>query len=394
VALSSEVPPGGAPLPVRLLGEDLALFRDESERCGLLGIHCSHRAADLSYGRIEDGGLRCLYHGWLYDVVGNCLEQPGEPEGSVFKEKVKHLAYLCQEKGGIVFAYLGAGEPPFLPDYTPLMVDTEHQLVVKFRLACNYLQGYEGNIDPTHLSFLHRMLNSDQGRDVGRSVANSERTRSDFEREYVCPTIDLEDTDYGTRIFTTRPAFPGKQYVSTTNFVFPNLAKVAGSPAGFRIVWHVPIDDHQHTRWDILCQLDKPFAQSDRDFYRDEFLPDGRLVRNPDNRYKQDPVSRTMGPDFLVHDAFATESQGVVQDRTVERLGYTDKVIASTRRKMLQAIRDVQEGADPPHVVRDAGAANMAHIVASVEVVDDGTARNAWRGRTSRVRELPGTAVR
>ena len=114
-ALAEELPPGGAPLPVRILGEDLVLFRDDAGRPGLLGLHCSHRAADLSYGRVENGGLRCLYHGWLYDVRGRCLEQPGEPAGSTFKDRISHPAYPCQEAGGIVFTYMGPGEPPLLP---------------------------------------------------------------------------------------------------------------------------------------------------------------------------------------------------------------------------------------------------------------------------------------
>src|SRR5437764_5696014 len=97
VALAEELAPGGPPRPVRLLGEDLVLFRDEQGRPGLLGLHCAHRGADLSYGRLEDGGLRCLYHGWLYDVAGRCLEQPGEPAGSTFKDRVRQTAYPCQE---------------------------------------------------------------------------------------------------------------------------------------------------------------------------------------------------------------------------------------------------------------------------------------------------------
>src|SRR5919198_3246800 len=100
-ALSEELPVGGAPIPIRLLGEDLVLFRDELGRPGLLGLHCAHRGADLSYGRLEDGGLRCLYHGWLYDIAGRCLEQPGEPPGSTFKDRVRQPAYPCQELAGV-----------------------------------------------------------------------------------------------------------------------------------------------------------------------------------------------------------------------------------------------------------------------------------------------------
>ena len=120
VALSEELPPDGSPLPVRVLSEDLVLFRDDEGQLGLIGLHCSHRRADLSYGRVENGGLRCLYHGWLYDRHGNCLEQPCEPEGKKFCQKVRHPAYPCQERAGIIFAYMGPGEPPLFPPMSPL----------------------------------------------------------------------------------------------------------------------------------------------------------------------------------------------------------------------------------------------------------------------------------
>src|SRR5437763_5802059 len=127
-ALAEELPPGGAPLPIRLLGEDLVLFRDEEGKPGLLGVHCAHRGADLSYGRLEDGGLRCIYHGWLYDRTGRCLEQPGEPAGSTFHERIRHLAYPCREVGGIIFCYMGPGEPPLFPGYEFLSVPDDHRV--------------------------------------------------------------------------------------------------------------------------------------------------------------------------------------------------------------------------------------------------------------------------
>src|SRR5499425_2610999 len=112
IALSEELPRDGAPLKVQILGEELVLFRDDQGRPGLLGLHCSHRGTDLSYGRVEDGGLRCLYHGWLYDIHGNCLEQPCEPADKNFCHKVHHPAYPCREMAGLIFAYMGSGEPP------------------------------------------------------------------------------------------------------------------------------------------------------------------------------------------------------------------------------------------------------------------------------------------
>src|ERR1041384_5195507 len=117
VALAEELPGGGAPLAVRILGEDLVLFRDDQERIGLVGIHCAHRGTDLSYGRVEDGGLRCLYHGWLFDIHGKCLDQPAEPADRKLGHRIQHLAYPVQEKGGAIWAYLGEGEPPLLPEF-------------------------------------------------------------------------------------------------------------------------------------------------------------------------------------------------------------------------------------------------------------------------------------
>jgi phenylpropionate dioxygenase-like ring-hydroxylating dioxygenase large terminal subunit len=117
IALAREMPPGAPPLSVDVMGEELVLFRDDQGRLGLLDRHCCHRGTDLSYGRLECGGLRCLYHGWLYDVNGRCLEQPGEPATSTFKDRVRQPAYAVVERGGAFFAYLGGGEPPEFPDY-------------------------------------------------------------------------------------------------------------------------------------------------------------------------------------------------------------------------------------------------------------------------------------
>jgi phenylpropionate dioxygenase-like ring-hydroxylating dioxygenase large terminal subunit len=140
LALVGELDNRAAPLPVRILGEDLVLFRDDRGQIGLLDLHCAHRGADLSYGRLEDGGLRCVYHGWLYDVSGRCLDQPGEPAGSDFRKKVRQRAYPCQERSGIIFTYMGPGEPPLLPNYDFLSAPEERRVIVKLYQECNYLQ--------------------------------------------------------------------------------------------------------------------------------------------------------------------------------------------------------------------------------------------------------------
>ncbi len=156
ILLSKEAEQGGRPVPVRILGEPLVVFRDEEGQVGVLYRHCCHRQSDLSYGRVEDGGLRCLYHGWLYDVTGRCLDTPGEPKGSKLKDKVRQPSYPCREAAGAIFAYLGSGEPPLFPNYEMMLAPTDHVYNMKAYLQCNYLQSMEGNTDPIHTGFLHR----------------------------------------------------------------------------------------------------------------------------------------------------------------------------------------------------------------------------------------------
>src|SRR5713226_8254435 len=192
-ALSEELPPGGAPLSVKLFSEELVLFRDDQGQPGLIGLHCSHRGADLSYGRLEDGGLRCIYHGWLYDIHGRCLEQPGEPAGSTFHQRIQHPAYPCHEVGGGIFAYLGPDEAPLFPAYEFLHVPESQIHTNKVHHDCNFLQANEGNIDPVHLSYLHVVRQGNAENDTLEKL-NSMTSRD------IAPTLDVEETDFGLRI--------------------------------------------------------------------------------------------------------------------------------------------------------------------------------------------------
>src|SRR6266542_1936892 len=294
-ALSEELPQGGAPLPVRLFSEDLVLYRNEQGQPGLLGLHCAHRGADLSYGRLEEGGLRCIYHGWLYDEHGRCLEQPGEPEGSTFHERIRQVAYPCQEVGGIIYTYMGPGDPPLLPPYEFIRVPEEYRANAKVFQDDNYLQGNEGNFDPAHLSFLHQ-LNSD----------DPESPQS-LNAECRSPHIEAEETDYGVRIYCVRQVHGDRNYVRITNFMLPNLCAVSGTSDGYQVLWHVPIDDTHHWRYMIWFSRSTP--RPERYFTRaDEMLPGFRLARSKGNRYLQDRDSmRTeayagLGTNFLPHD--------------------------------------------------------------------------------------------
>ena len=159
----------GKPVSLTMLGEDLVLFRAEDGAFRLCGRFCPHRGTDLSYGRLEHGGLRCLYHGWLFDGAGRCLEQPAEPAGSTFHAKIRHAAYPCVARNGIVFAYLGAGAPPPLPSFDCFAAPPEHAFAYKGFIDCNWLQLLEGGIDPAHVSFLHRFFEDDDGK-MNRSL--------------------------------------------------------------------------------------------------------------------------------------------------------------------------------------------------------------------------------
>jgi phenylpropionate dioxygenase-like ring-hydroxylating dioxygenase large terminal subunit len=376
VALTEELPREGAPLKLRILSEDLVLFRDDQGRPGLLGLHCSHRGTDLSYGRVEDGGLRCLYHGWLYDVCGKVLEQPGEPGGGANRDEIRHLAYPCREAGGVIFTYMGPGEPPLLPNYEFLTAPAEYRTVVKIFHNCNYLQSNEGNIDPVHLSFLHQNLNEAQ---VARRriVPGSNTTDNALLAEDITPTIEVDITDYGLRIFTLRDVGRDKRYLRVTNFVMPNLAAFGGSTvgAGYSVHWHVPIDDTSHWKYIFAFSREKPLDDFIRSRSRVELTADYRLTRNAANRYLQDRHSMKtqtftgMGLNFQAHDAFATESQGPVQDRTEEHPVTSDKAIIAARKLLLNAMKNAQDGRDPQHVIRDAKSNRLLHLQAMSEVI-------------------------
>jgi nitrite reductase/ring-hydroxylating ferredoxin subunit len=376
VALSEELP-GGAPLKVRIFGEELALFRDDQGRPGLIGLHCAHRGTDLSYGRIEDGGLRCLYHGWLYDICGRVLEQPGEPGGGAKRHEIKHRAHPCAERGGVIFTYLGPGDPPLLPNYEFLTVPEPQRHVTKAFYACNYLQGNEGNIDPVHLSFLHQHLS--EGRPaLQRVVGSSGQTDNTLLRRDIAPAIEVELTDYGLRICTLRDAGAGARYLRVTNFIMPNVSAFGGSTVGegYAVHWHVPIDDQTHWKYIFMFSRKRPITPELREKNRADLSPDYRLERSANNRYQQDRSSMAtqsftgMGFNFQAHDAFATESQGAIQDRTQENPVSSDKAIIAARKLIMNAIKDVQENRRPQHVMVDPAVNRFPHLMVISDVID------------------------
>ena len=207
--LSEEIPlPDSPPVQVKLLGQQLVAFRDTDGRIGLLAEHCAHRGTSLFYGRNEGSGLRCIYHGWKYDVEGNVLETPAEPLGSDFKNKIRIAAYATKEVAGIIFAYLGPRDKiPLFPNYEWTDIPLSHTYVTKCLLECNYLQGLEGECDSAHTSFLHRTFDE-----------KSQRAHVNLNQ---APSYDIEKRDFGLRLATKRKLPSGENYVRVSTFVMP-----------------------------------------------------------------------------------------------------------------------------------------------------------------------------
>jgi phenylpropionate dioxygenase-like ring-hydroxylating dioxygenase large terminal subunit len=382
VALVAEL--GKRPLPIVVMGEELVLFRDDKGRAGLVGRYCPHRSTDLSYGRIENGGLRCLYHGWLFDVKGKCLQQPAEPPNSTYKNEIQHTAYPCHEAAGTIFAYMGPGEPPLFPKFHFLTAPDAHVYATKVHHRCNYLQANEGNIDPAHLSFLHSFHKPLEDR------SQEARKLQQVLIQNTQPKIDVDRTRYGLRIYAKRGAEDGKQYVRITNFVFPNLAFFAGDsgrrgPGGYSVHWHVPIDDETHWRYDFYYHSAGPINKDELDAKHHAEVGEGYMpIRTPENRYLQDPEEMEkfsfsgMGRNFPAHDLFAVQSPGAIHDRAREHLVSSDIAIVAARRMMLDAMKGLDKGVEPPLVIRSANENVFNDIIVAGTLLDENQDERAY----------------
>jgi len=356
--LSEEIPaPNCSPVRVKILSEELVAFRDTQGRIGLIGEHCAHRGTSLFFGRNEACGLRCIYHGWKYDVEGNVLETPAEPVGSDFRHKLRHTAYPTREANGVIYAYLGPpAKMPLLPNYEWTRVPLEYTYVTKCLLECNYLQGLEGECDSSHLSFLHRTFTNERNQP--------------FYKSDTAPFYETEETDFGVRLIATRKN-NDQQYVRFSAFVMPVYGCVpAGRPTneleGYEIHTYVPADDRHCWRYDIGFRRDRAVREEEV-HRRKQIKSDYTRIRNAANDYLQDRVMQksvnfTGIEDFLNHDACATESMGPIFDRSQEHLGVSDKAVIAVRKFLLTSIRAVQEGKEPPHLVHEPSKNWFPHI--------------------------------
>jgi hypothetical protein len=271
---------------------------------------------------------------------------------------------------------MGPGGPPLLPNYEFLTVSQEQRAVTKIFYQCNYLQGNEGNIDPVHLSFLHQYLKEAEV-NRPRIVPGSTTTDNALLGKDLAPTIEVEVTDYGLRILTLREAESNQSYLRITNFIMPNLSAFGGSTVGegYAVHWHVPVNDTCHWKYVFMFSRERALSQDLRDKNRAGLTPDYFLTQREENRYQQDRGSMKtktftgMGLNFQAHDAFATESQGIIQDRTAEHLVSSDKAIVASRKLLLNGIEDVKQGRDPRHLIRDPKVNRFPHLMVTSEVV-------------------------
>lgn len=391
VALLDELDERRPVVPVTLMGERLVLFRDERGGYGLLDRHCAHRGADLCFGRLEDGGLRCAFHGWLFDAQGNCLEQPAEPIGSRSFKHLKQRAYPCIESNGIVFAYLGSGDPPPLPAFDCFQAPRQYTFAFKGLIECNWLQAVEVGIDPAHASFLHRFFEDDPASDAYgkqfRAESGGGVPLTRILREFTRPTIATDAVDYGLRIVTTRDLNSQARHYRVTNLIFPNAIAIPMSEEMTITQWHVPIDNRACYWYAIFTSFGAPV---DHDLMRRQRLelyelPEYRPRLNKSNNYGFDAEEQRtktytgMGTDINVHDQWAVESMGEIQDRTREHLGKSDVAIVKFRKMLESAMTASERGGDASAASR--GGAAHAEPGGPIAVDLMGTPENdaCWR---------------
>jgi phenylpropionate dioxygenase-like ring-hydroxylating dioxygenase large terminal subunit len=381
---------------VRLLGEDLVLFRDEDGQYGLLERRCPHRGADLSYGRLEDGGLRCTFHGWLFDARGKCLEQPPEPIGSRYFQKVQQPAYPCVERSGIIWAYMGPGRPPAFPDFDCFAAPDEYVFAFKGFVDCNWLQILEVGIDPSHASFLHRFFEDDDpteqyGKQFRDATAGANMPITKVLREYYRPDIIADETDFGMRLTTLRQLDEENMHVRVTNMLMPHAITIPMSREMTITQWHVPVDDARSYWYAIFTSFSEPVDKEKMRAQRLELytLPDYMPRLNKENNYGFDPEEQKtktytgMGEDINVHDQWAVESQGAIADRSVEHLARSDVGITTGRRLIFKAIKAVEEG-NPPLGVVDSP---QARALVGPPAVDTVTSVSNWESEWLKVAE-------
>ena len=365
VLLADELPePDGTPVRLRVLGEDLVAFRDTEGKVGIIDALCPHRRAGMFFGRNEECGLRCVYHGWKFDVHGTCVDMPTEPRDSTFKDKVTIRAYSTAEYGGCIWIYMGPSEQqPALPALEWARVPDSQRVLSRWLQECNYMQAVEGEIDSAHVSWLHAPLQMETNPFRGRF--NDAIIRDG------APKLTVKPTDYGFCYGARRDADNGEYYWRVTQWLLPtfSLIPAQGFPRGGRC-W-IPIDDTHISVIQYSYHPERPLTGAEVERGKNSpqvkptryRLPDGatidicRDVLNADNDYRIDrAMQRTQNFTGIqvirTQDTAMTESMGGIVDRTQEHLGTTDVAVIAARRRLLKMARDLEEGIEPVEAIQ------------------------------------------
>ena len=385
---SKELPePDCAPKKVRLLGEDLVAYRTTSGKVGLMATSCPHRGASMFFGRNEEEGLRCVYHGWKFDVDGNCVDMPNEPAESNFKHKIKGTAYPTWEKNGMIWAYMGKlATPPAIPAFEFNMVSEEYCFEPTMMLEQNnWIQGVEGDIDTSHIDFLHARLKLEEGDpQVGRPGI-----RGFFNRDKA-PKLEIVPTDYGAFYCGRRDWHEGQNmhYYRITQYMLPFWTMIAaGAPNRLSARAWVPIDDETTLLYNLAISLDGPIPPEKRagiqaadmvgGFVDDKGNPKKRYLfkANRDNDYMIDYEAQKTkmfsGIPFAgnLQDIAMTESMGVIYQRHQEHLGTSDGMVIWVRRALLRAAKTYRDTGELPPTTHDP---NLSRVRSASVVLPDG----------------------
>jgi phenylpropionate dioxygenase-like ring-hydroxylating dioxygenase large terminal subunit len=366
--LPQELKPDGTPMRLVLLGEKLIAFRDSAGRTGIMDHRCPHRCASLFFGRNEQNGIRCAYHGWKFDVEGNCLDMPNVPADQQFTPRVKAKAYKTVELGGLIWVYMGKREAaPPLPAIEALTLPESERVLLCHQRDCNWLQSLEGDIDTSHFGFLH--VGSVQPDDVD---PDSMYRWGLIDR---APRYHVRETDWGTMYAAYRPANPGHLFYRFAHFLFPCFALTPDGAFGNMIqaTLSVPLDDHHTMTYNLQWTKREQGLRHRKDgspipgaTLRREFLPRTddwfgrwRLAANKANDYLIDREQQRSGGSYSGIEGIGQQDQAMVEsmegsvegvvDRSLEHLALSDRMITVTRRRLINAARaHHKDGAVPP----------------------------------------------
>jgi phenylpropionate dioxygenase-like ring-hydroxylating dioxygenase large terminal subunit len=362
--LAEELPaPDCAPVKLQLLSEKLIAFRDTQGRIGAIDEFCAHRGVSLWFGRNEENGLRCPYHGWKYDVTGQCTEVPSEPEESGYCDRINLKGYPLVERGGVLWIYMGPPElQPPLPEFEFATVPANQSFTSKRLQECNWLQALEGGIDSSHVSFLHSgALNTDP---LFKGAKGNQYNIADKK-----PVFDVAQADGGLFVGARRNAEDDQYYWRITPWIMPCFTQVP--PRGDHPLhghFWVPIDDHNNWAWSFDYHPARALKDSEVQAMKDgqgvhvKYVPGTYIpLQNKTNDYLMDRAAQKAGTQYsgiegiAMQDASLQESMGPIQDRTKENLVGTDNGIIMMRQRLMKAAKALAEngtvppGVDPEH---------------------------------------------